>query len=263
MKNHINIGFIGYGNIAQAIAKGLIDVGGYDNNKIFASAGNFDKLCKNAEKLGIKALKSVEQVARQSDLVIIAVKPYQIESVVAPVVDLLESKIIISVAATYTFEKYEKILNAGTSHISTIPNTPISVGEGVIICEKKHSLRPEELVIFSDIFEKIAILEFIDSDYLSVAGTLSGCTPAYTAMYLEALADAGVKHGLTRDAAYRLVAKMLCGTGRLYLENEVHPGIMKDNVCSPGGDTIKGVASLEKSGFRGAIIEAIDAVESR
>lgn len=263
MNEQIKIGFIGYGNIAQAMAKGLVEGNVCAGERIFACAGRFDKLRKNAEKLGIIAAETAEEVVRKSDIVILAIKPMQIETVIAPLTELLQSKIVVSVAAGYTFEKYERILKPHTHHISTIPNTPISVGEGILICEKQHSLSEAEFALFTDIFGRIAIVEQVDSRLLSVAGTISGCTPAYTAMYMEALADAGVKHGLDRAAAYRMVAKMLCGTGKMYLESELHPGAMKDAVCSPGGDTIKGVAALEKNGFRGALIEAIDAVENR
>ena len=107
------------------------------------------------------------------------------------------------------------------------------------------------------------MIETIDTEHVSIATTIAGCAPAYTAMYLEALGDAGVKHGLKRDQAYALAAQMIKGTGALYIENQVHPGMMKDAVCSPGGTTIKGVASLEKNAFRGIVIEAIDEVEKK
>lgn len=101
------------------------------------------------------------------------------------------------------------------------------------------------------------------TEQLSIAGTIAGCSPAYAAMFIEALGDAGVKHGLARETAYRLAAKMLEGTGRLCVERKLHPAAMKDAVCSPGGTTIKGVASLERDGFRGAVIAAIDAAEGK
>lgn len=255
------LGFIGFGNMAQAIVKGLTDAKVCSGQQIFACAGHFDKLQKNAAQFGIHAVESAKEVIQNSDFVILAVKPYMIEAVITPVLDLLAAKVVISIAAGYDFETYEKLLKPQTHHISTIPNTPISVGEGILICEKKHSLSPEEFELFIQLFRQIALIEFIDSEHLSAAGTLGGCTPAFTAMYLEALADAGVKHGLTRTASYRIAAKMLCGTGKLYLDQELHPGIMKDAVCSPGGTTIKGVASLEKGGFRGIVIEAIDTIE--
>lgn len=261
MEKEIKIGFIGFGNMAKAIAKGLIDAGVCQGPQFFACAGHFEKLRRNAEALGVHPCKTPQEVVQSSDFVIIAVKPYMIETVTAPILDLLQSKTVISVAAGYDFEKYEQILKPGTHHISTIPNTPISVGEGILVCEKKHTLSEDELNTFIQMFSHIALIEMVDTAHLSAAGTLSGCSPAFTSMYLEALADAGVKHGLTRDAAYRMAAKMICGTGKLYLESETHPAMMKDAVCSPGGTTIKGVAALEKGGFRGLVIEAIDTIE--
>lgn len=261
MEKKIKVGFIGYGNMAQAIAKGLIRAGVCTGDEIFACASNYDKLLKNAEILGIHGVESANEVVGNSDFVILAVKPYQIEAVVAPILDSLTSKVVISIAAGFNFEKYEAILKPQTHHISTIPNTPISVGEGILVCEKKHSLSQAEYDIFIQMFSKIALIEVVDTARLSAAGTVSGCTPAFTAMYMEALADAGVKYGIPRESAYRLAAKVICGTGKLYLENQTHPGMMKDAVCSPGGTTIKGVAALEKGGFRGIVIEAIDAIE--
>lgn len=261
MEKTLRIGFIGFGNMAQAMVKGLIDCNVCTGGQITACAGRFDKLKKTAETLGICAAESACEVAENSDFIVIAVKPYMIEQVTAPILDLLQSKVIISVAAGYDFEKYEELLKPGTHHLSTIPNTPISIGEGIIVCEKKHSLSDEEFALFTQVFGQIALIESVDTGQLSAAGTLSGCSPAFTAMYLEALSDAGVKHGLDRDAAYRMAAKMICGTGKLYLENEAHPGMMKDAVCSPGGTTIRGVAALEKGGFRGLVIEAIDTIE--
>lgn len=261
MKNEVKIGFVGFGNMARAMAKGLLKMDVCQGNQIFACAGHYDRLQKNAELLGVQAVRTAAEVVEKSDYVILAVKPNMIESVVEPIVDLLQKKVVISVAAGFDFERYEKILKTGTHHISTVPNTPISVGEGIMVCEDRHSLSPMELEDFVRIFSNVALVEMVKPEQLSIAGTLSGCSPAFTAMYLEALADAGVKHGLTRDAAYRMAAKMICGTGKLYLENENHPGVMKDAVCSPGGTTIRGVASLEKDGFRGAVIGAIDAIE--
>ena len=256
-----NIGFIGFGNMAQAIARGLTLTGACDARRLFACAGHFDRLQNNTRPLGIQALQSAEEVVACSDFVVLAVKPYMVEAVLAPVCMLLKNKALVSVVASYDFAAYERILPAGTHHISTIPNTPVSVGEGILICEKKHSLSAEEVACFEALFGKIAMLEYVEEKQFSIAGTLSGCTPAFTAMYLEALADAGVKHGLSREAAYRLAAKMLCGTGKLYLQTQMHPGILKDAVCSPGGTTIRGVAALEKGGFRGIVMSAIDAAE--
>lgn len=263
MDNGKKIGFIGFGNMAQAIAKGLLEAKVCKAEQLYACAAHFEKLKDTADRLGVHPMQTAQEVVQNSDVVILAVKPYLIEQVVAPLKELLKGKMVVSVAAGFTFARYQQLLDASTHHISTIPNTPIAVGEGIMICEQTHSLDEQQWQTFCELFSPIALIELVDSAHLSAAGTLGGCTPAFTAMYLEALSDAGVKYGLTRATSYRIAAKMLCGTGKLYLESGTHPGAMKDAVCSPGGTTIRGVSALEKAGFRGAVIGAIDAIEGK
>ena len=230
---------------------------------MYACAKNWDKLCANTEKRGMTPCKDPKETVEQSDMVIVAVKPYMVEAVLAPIREILKDKIVISVAAGWPFEKYEKVLLPGTHHLSTMPNTPISVGEGILICENAHSLSDAEMDTFRQIFSSIALVQMVDTSQLSVAGTLAGCGPAFTSMFLEALADGAVKQGLARDVSYRLASQMVAGTAKLQLESGAHPGAMKDAVCSPGGTTIVGVAALERRGFRSSVIDAIDAIESR
>lgn len=261
MFDNLKLGFIGFGNMGSAIAYGLVDFKALNGSQIYACAKNWDKLCKNTAERGINACRSPKEVAEKSDMVILAVKPYMIEAVTAPIKDILKDKIVISIAANFPFDKYEDILLPGTHHLSTIPNTPVAVGEGIFICESKHSLSEAEVKLFTDLFSTIAIVEFVETHQLSVGGTLAGCGPAFASMFIEALGDAAVKHGLTRAAAYRLASQMIVGTGKLQLATGAHPGAMKDAVCSPGGTTIVGVAALERKGFRSAVIDAIDEIE--
>jgi pyrroline-5-carboxylate reductase len=261
MTQHPTVGFIGYGNMAQAMAKGLIGAKVCAPENICACAAHFDRLQQNAALLGVRALPDAAAVVQASDFVVLAVKPYLIESVAAPLANLLTGKIVISVAAGWNFNRYSAIFPENVHHISTMPNTPIAVGEGILVCEQTHSLTDEEYAAFEQLFRSIALIEPIDTAHLAAAGTLSGCSPAFAAMFLEALADAGVKYGITRPAAYRMAAQVLQGTGALQQATGAHPGAMKDAVCSPGGTTIRGVSALEKSGFRGAVIGAIDAIE--
>lgn len=256
------VGFIGFGNMAQAMVQGFLEYGEM-KCEFYACAKNYDKLVQNASKYQVHACKDSKEVVMNSDVIILAVKPYLIEEVVQPICEMLDGKIVISVAAGYNYEMYEKILKPTTPHISTIPNTPISVGEGIVVCENKHNLNEEQLKLFEDLFKDVALIKMVDTPLLSIAGTIGGCTPAYAAMFIEALGDAGVKHGLPRKTAYELAAKMLVGIGKLYFKEQKHPGEMKDAVCSPKGTTIKGVAALERNGFRNAIIEAIDAAEGK
>ena len=179
----------------------------------------------------------------------------------APIRYRLEGKLLLSVAAGWDFARFEKILPAGVHHLSAMPNTPVSVGEGVVLLEEESSLTSQELAQVKELLAPLGTVETVPSSQMGIAGTLSGCGPAYAAMFLEALGDAGVFHGLPRELAYRLAAQMLAGAGKLHLETGEHPGAMKDAVCSPGGTTILGVAELERRGFRGAVMEAIHAVQ--
>ncbi|MCU9813281.1 MULTISPECIES: pyrroline-5-carboxylate reductase [Paraclostridium] len=257
------IGFIGFGNMAKALAEGLIIKNVVKPNQIYACARNWDNLCKSTQANGINACKTSQELVNESDIVIIAVKPNVIPSIIEPIKENLKNKIVVSVAAGYTFEKYEELLLPETSHLSTIPNTPVSIGEGIIVAENRHSLSESECELVEELFSKIALLEFVDTHQLSIAGTISGCGPAFASMFIEALSDAAVKHGLTREASYKLASQMVLGTGKLQIETGKHPGAMKDAVCSPGGTTILGVTTLEKKGFRGAIVDAIDAIEEK
>lgn len=253
------IGFIGFGNMASAMAEGLIEHAGVPGSRICACAAHFDKLEKTCAPLGVTPLHSAAQVAEMSDLVIVAVKPHLVADVLEPAKGALAGRAVVSVAAGLLFDFYENLLGSGSHHLSTIPNTPISVGKGVIACEQAHSLAADEWETFRALFSPIALIESVPGNLLSTASAVAGCGPAFAAMFLEALADGAVKNGLPRQMAYRLAAQMLAGTAELHLETGTHPGAMKDAVCSPGGTTIKGVAALEENGFRNAIMKAVDA----
>ena len=253
------IGFIGFGNMAQAMAKGLVEHAGFDGGRITACAAHFDKLETSCKPLGANAVHTPAEVAEASDLIIVAVKPYMVADVLAPAREALAGKAVVSVAAGLLFDFYEDLLGAGSHHLSTIPNTPIAVGCGVIACEQKHSLSADEWETFTGLFDGIALIEPVAGHLLSTASAVAGCGPAFAAMFLESLADGGVKNGLPRATAYRLAAQMMAGTAQLHLATGTHPGAMKDAVCSPGGTTIKGVAALEAAGLRNALISAVDA----
>lgn len=259
----MKIGFIGFGNMAQAMARGLILKDVVKASDIYCCAKNWDKLCANTEPYGFVPCKDAETLIENVEMVIIAVKPYMVDKVIEPVKNILKDKIVVSVVAGYTFDKYEKILEEGTHHISTIPNTPVSVGEGIIICEETHSLSEEELKIFDEVFSKIALIKMVETKLLGIGGTICGCAPAFVSMFMEALSDAAVLHGIPRELSYELVSQMVLGTGKMQLDTHTHPGVMKDAVCSPGGTTIVGVAALERKGMRSAIIDAVDAIQSK
>lgn len=259
----VRVGFIGFGNMGQAIADGFLYKKTLKPEQMCACAGHFDKLKETAGKRGITAYETAEEVAKNADLLVVAVKPWMVEAVMKQTAPLLEGKIIWSVAAGMMYEDYAKLVPAGTHHATIIPNTPAAVGEGIFTCEKVNSLTEEEFALLEKLLTSIGQLIVVDTEKVTIANTVSGCGPAYASMFLEALGDVGVMYGLSRQDAYRLAAGMMAGTGKLMLEQGKHPGQMKDDVCSPGGSTILGVAALEKAGLRSAVIEAVKASMSR
>ncbi len=263
MSKEINIGLIGFGNMGQAMVQGLLKTKSVQAGNVWACARNKEKLQKNCDELGIHACRDAEEVVSNSDLVLLAVKPYQLQEVLEPIKEQLKEKIVVSIAAGKPFAELEKMLSQGTAHLSIIPNTPIATGNGVIVCEQTHSLNEEQLALFASLFSPCAQLIYVETNLLSVAGTISGCGPAFVFLMIEALGDAGVKYGLDRKSAYTLASAMIKGSGALQLESAQHPGALKDAVCSPKGTTIKGISALEERGFRSALIHAIDAIEGK
>jgi len=259
----MKVGFIGFGNMAQALADGLVLKKALRPEDIYAYARTKEKLINNTVPKGFNPCSSAKDLVEAVDMVVIAVKPYSVEEVISDIRDYLEGKILVSVVVNYTFSDYEKILGANAHHISTLPNTPVSVGEGVIMYENRHSLTSDELDKFKGIFSKLGLVQEVNTGNFGIAGTITGCGPAFASMFIEALSDAAVKHGLPRDLSYKLASQMLAGTGKLQLASGDHPGIMKDRVCSPGGTTIVGVTTLERKGFRSAVIDAVDEIMNR
>lgn len=144
------------------------------------------------------------------------------------------------------FDFYESILEPGTRHLSTLPNTPVSINEGIVICEARHSMTLDDEAFVEQLFAKLGLAEFADEKMMSAAGTLAGCGPAFAAMFIEAPADGAVKHGVPRAAAYSLASQMLAGTAKLQLEHGRASRCDEGRRLPPGGTTIIGVAALER-----------------
>ena len=256
------VGFIGFGNMASAMAEGFIRSGKVPASRIYACAGNYQRLVKRAEAMGIRARKDAESLLASVDVLVVAVKPHVVAGVLAPIAKKLGDTPVVSVAAGWSFDRYEEII-PGTHHLSIMPNTPVAVNEGVIVCEAAHSLTERQEKLVQSLLESLGTVQTMDSSLLSIAGTVTGCSPAFIAMVIESLADAAVKYGVPRAQAYPLVSQTVAGTAKLQLEKGTHPGVMKDAVCSPGGTTIRGVSALEEAGLRSAFIKAIDAIEGK
>ena len=171
----------------------------------------------------------------------------------------MKEKALISIVLGYDFEKYQQLLDDSTRHIFVMPNTPVQVEQGMSLIEERHSLKKEEFEFVRKMFEAIGCVEVVPSHLMATAGTLSGCGPAFVYMMIEALADGAVKEGVPRALAYQLASQTLAGAAIMQQKTQQHPGVLKDQVCSPGGSTICGVEALEKGQLRATLISAISA----
>ena len=260
------IGFIGLGNMGSAILQGLLQQNYKKENFGFISSTS-SSIQIYQEKYNIKGFNDINELIKYSDILIFAVKPYQLDNVLSKITENMNNKLLISVIAGNDYNTFESKLTSITKqqnlkHISTIPNTAVSISKGIFVCENTHSFNDNDIKIFNNIFSKIALIEYVDSNLLSISGTMIGCSPAFVYLFIEALSDACVKYGIKREISYKLISKMIEGAAALQNETNIHPAILKDNICSPKGTTIKGIVTLEQNNFRGSIIKAIEAIEN-
>ena len=257
------LGFIGMGNMAQALATGFIKSGSIEKADVFAYAPHQDKLQKNAQRIGFTPCAGLSERAKTCDTLVMACKPYQIEDVIAEIKDVLPGKALVSIAAGWDFARYEKALPNGVRVQFVMPNTPAMVGEGVLLFEETNSLEADERKAIWNLFSSVGLTVELPSSLMGIGGTVTGCGPAFVDLFLEAYADAAVKYGMKRADAYRLISQMVLGSAKLQLATGEHPGVLKDNVCSPAGTTICGVTALEEQGFRNACIKSIEAIMNK
>lgn len=257
------IGFIGMGNMAQAIAAGIIYSGKIDGTDVYAYAPTKEKLEANAKKIGFTPAPTLKALVQTADILIVACKPYQIADVLSDIKNDLKGKALVSVAAGWVYDTYHEILGDDTRIQCIMPNTPAMVGEGVILFEKTNSLNDDEKMEVKDLFTSLGMVEELPTHLMPIGGAISGCGPAFMDMMMEAYADAAVKYGIPRALAYKLVSQTMLGSAKLQQDTGSHPGVLKDAVCSPNGTTICGVAALEENGFRSACIHSIDAIMDR
>lgn len=252
----MKVGFIGMGNMAGAICQGIIKSGFIKGEEVYAYDINENKLAKMKADYCIHTCQSEQDLVLQSDVIIMAVKPNVIEKVISDVKAVIQDKTIISIVAGYSNDRYNELLPQ-CHHLTVMPNTPARVLQGVTLFEKENTLDETEFAFAKALFESIGEVYVIENYQMIAGGALSGCGPAFVYMFIEALADGAVFNGLPRDVAYQLASQMVLGSAQMVKETQLHPGILKDQVCSPGGLTIKGVKVLEENGFRNAVIDAI------
>ena len=255
------IGFIGMGNMARAIAEGFVKGGAAAAEDLYGYAPRYERLKGFCDSIGMHACRSVEELLGQVDTVVMAVKPYVVEDVLDEIRDLLKGKAMLSVVAGYTCERYRSLVDESVRVQYIMPNTPCMVGAGMLLFEQETTLTDAERAESVRMFEALGEVEILPTHLMSPAMGISGCGPAFVAMMIEALADAGVKYGLPRPVAYRLASQTALGTGKMQLETGMHPAAIKDGVCSPAGTTIRGVEALEANGMRHAFMEAVKATQ--
>ena len=251
------IGFIGMGNMASAIAGGIIKSNFIEGNRVYAFDIDQEKLMKMNHEFNLISCESEIDLVEKVDLVVLAIKPNIVDEVIVKIKDKLDDKAVISIVAGYDNEKFNQLLLPSTRHLSVMPNTPALVLKGMTLLEKENSLTVTELEFVVEMFSSIGEVLILPSYQMKAGGSISGCGPAFVYMFIEAMADGGVSLGLPRDVAYKLASQTLIGSGMMQKETAMHPGILKDQVCSPGGITIMGVEALEENGFRNAVIKAV------
>ncbi len=254
-------GFIGMGNMGSALAEAAIKTGAVLKGDTYGYAPHQDKLKERAERIGFIPCSDPIEMVKECDNVMISCKPAQIPGVLNDEMKkALKGKHLISIAAGWFFDDYRKILGDDTRIQCINPNMAVKARSGIILIEEKGSFTEHEYEVLLRVLNSFSRTVVLPAELMDAGCAIAGCGPAYAAMFIEALADAGLKYGLKRDDAYTLAAAMLKGTGALCLDEGMLPAVLKDAVCSPGGTTIRGLSALEKTGFRGSVISAIDAV---
>ena len=254
----VTAGFIGCGNMGGALCRSAAKAVGGKN--IYASDFFFEKADALCREIGAQA-SSNEEIAKNCSYIFLGVKPQVIESTISEISSLLKNRTdkftVVSMAAGVSTDAIRKMLGFNCPVIRIMPNTPCSIGEGVILYSPYDTITDEEVKEFESIFSCAGIVDKIPEKLIDAASAVSGCGPAFSYLFIEALSDGGVDCGLPRDKALLYAAQTLKGAAQMVIETKMHPGILKDAVCSPGGTTIEGVRALEEGGLRGSAMNAV------
>lgn len=259
-KSSMRLGFIGTGNMAGAIMGGII------RNQIFSpeeiigadiSPAGRDRV--KAEH-GICVTESNQEAAREAEVLILSVKPQYYEDAIAEIRDCVsEDQLIITIAPGKTLSWLQEQFGKPVKLVRTMPNTPALVGEGMTAACKNSNVTEEEMEYALKILGSFGKVQVVPEHLIDAVVAVSGSSPAYVFMFIEAMADAAVAEGMPRAQAYEFAAQAVYGSAKMVLETGKHPGELKDMVCSPAGTTIEAVRVLEEKGFRSAVFEAMKA----
>jgi len=252
----IKVGIIGTGNMGGALIKGLCS--SEREYEIYAYDLNTQITEQLAKQYSINIMPSVQELSKQCDVVVVAVKPHHMENVLKECKKTLsKNTVFVSVAVGLTIEYYTKILGEDKKIVRTMPNIAALVREGVTIVSFGDNVTSDEKKLVMDIFSCVGYAEELDESLMCQVTALTSSSPAYIFMMIEAMADAAVQSGIPRNVSYRLAAQAVSGSARMVLETQKHPAELKDMVCSPAGTTINAVYALEEKGFRSVIMTAM------
>lgn len=254
----MKIGFIGLGNMAKAMIGGMLDNQLVKPEDIIGTAKTKETREAVRKSYGIEIRDSNEAVAKGSDVLFLAVKPQFMEEVIKEIRDEVSlGKLVISIAAGKSITWLEETFDKTVRLVRCMPNTPALVGAGCTGVCANMQVSPEQIDYSMKLLESFGKAILVPERLMDAVGAVSGSSPAYVFMFIEAMADAAVAAGMPRAQAYTFAAQAVYGSAKLVLESGKHPGELKDMVCSPGGTTIQGVRILEERGMRGAVMDAL------
>lgn len=259
-----NIGFIGCGKMGQALIEGMLKTGIVQSENMMVSTSRVKTLKIIEQKYNIQGSLHNQEIAEFADFLFLAVQPSDHNLILAEIKGHLKAHVvIITMAAGITTEQIEKGIGRKVKVIRTMPNTPALVGEGMTALSSNSSITETDLVEVTRLLNSFGKTEVIKEELMDAVPAISGSSPAYAYLFIEALADGGVRDGIPRDQAYRMAAQAVLGAAKMVLETGKHPGALKDDVCTPGGSTIQAVAALEENQFRAAILQAMKACTNK
>ncbi len=258
-KNNLIFGFIGTGNMGGALARAVRRR--MEGSQILLANRSPEKARLLSEELGASVVSNCD-AAGQADYLFLGVKPQMMEGMLKEINPALAQRrtpfVLVTMAAGLTIDRIREMAGGKAYPVIRImPNTPVAVGEGMVLYTCSGNVTEESRNFFLDACAEAGQFSDIAESGIDAGSAVAGCGPAFADMFLEAMADGGVACGLSRAQALKFAAQMMTGAARLALETGQHPGALKDAVCSPGGATIQGVRKLEEAGFRGAVMNAV------
>jgi len=257
------IAFLGAGNMAEAMIKGLIRAGAKPA-MLTATARRKERLEELQRAFSIRTTQDNLAAAKEAEVVVLAVKPQALAKLlilIAPAID--PQKLVISIAAGVPIAALERKLGNGARIVRAMPNTPALVSSGACALSGGEHATEQDLALAQTIFNAVGITTVVEESLLDAVTGLSGSGPAFIFLVIEALSDAGVKVGLPRQTALKLAAQTVLGSAKLLIETGTHPGHLKDQVTSPGGTAIAGLHTLEAGGLRTTLMNAVEAATRR